>query len=141
LVDETERLRRDDMAPCLTVRRGKLQVILITSRESKRWIVPKGWPLGTPRGNRSHGNLRRVGRQGEGSSQITRLLPIQEEAAGPEAHIGGSQDFSARRQKTVEEVAGKKTRKMRWFSLADAAKRCSDPALGQLLRKLETRLK
>lgn len=25
--------------------RGKLQILLITSRRSKRWIVPKGWPV------------------------------------------------------------------------------------------------
>jgi 8-oxo-dGTP pyrophosphatase MutT (NUDIX family) len=26
-------------------RRGKLEVLLITSRETKRWIIPKGWPM------------------------------------------------------------------------------------------------
>jgi 8-oxo-dGTP pyrophosphatase MutT (NUDIX family) len=26
-------------------RRGKLEVLLITSRETKRWVIPKGWPM------------------------------------------------------------------------------------------------
>jgi 8-oxo-dGTP pyrophosphatase MutT (NUDIX family) len=26
-------------------RRGHLEVLLITSRETKRWIIPKGWPM------------------------------------------------------------------------------------------------
>jgi 8-oxo-dGTP pyrophosphatase MutT (NUDIX family) len=26
-------------------RRGNLKVLLITSRETKRWLVPKGWPV------------------------------------------------------------------------------------------------
>lgn len=32
-------------ALCWRVRRGKVQVLLITSRRRKRWIVPKGWPM------------------------------------------------------------------------------------------------
>src|SRR5262245_33648555 len=31
------------------VRDGKLQIMLVTSRRTKRWIVPEGWPLKTPR--------------------------------------------------------------------------------------------
>lgn len=27
------------------IRNGKTQVLLITSRKSKRWIIPKGWPM------------------------------------------------------------------------------------------------
>jgi 8-oxo-dGTP pyrophosphatase MutT (NUDIX family) len=26
-------------------RRGKWEVLLITSRETKRWVIPKGWPM------------------------------------------------------------------------------------------------
>lgn len=25
--------------------RGKVEVLLVTSRETRRWVVPKGWPL------------------------------------------------------------------------------------------------
>ena len=27
------------------IKEGKVQILLITSRGSKRWIVPKGWPM------------------------------------------------------------------------------------------------
>ncbi len=26
-------------------RRGKVGVLLVTSRETKRWVIPKGWPM------------------------------------------------------------------------------------------------
>jgi 8-oxo-dGTP pyrophosphatase MutT (NUDIX family) len=29
----------------LRKRRGKIEVLLITSRETKRWVIPKGWPM------------------------------------------------------------------------------------------------
>ena len=32
-------------ALCWRRRKGKVQVLLITSRRRKRWIVPKGWPM------------------------------------------------------------------------------------------------
>jgi 8-oxo-dGTP pyrophosphatase MutT (NUDIX family) len=31
-------------ALCYRVRRGKTQILLITSRTRGRWIIPKGWP-------------------------------------------------------------------------------------------------
>lgn len=30
---------------CFRVRKGKVQILLVTSRRTKRWIVPKGWPM------------------------------------------------------------------------------------------------
>ncbi|WP_025052275.1 NUDIX hydrolase [Sulfitobacter noctilucae] len=38
-------VRTQFAALCYRVRRGKVQILLITSRGSKRWIVPKGWPM------------------------------------------------------------------------------------------------
>jgi 8-oxo-dGTP pyrophosphatase MutT (NUDIX family) len=38
-------LRTQFAALCYRVRRGKVQILVITSRRSKRWIVPKGWPM------------------------------------------------------------------------------------------------
>ena len=32
-------------ALCWRKRRGKVQILLVTSRRRKRWIVPKGWPM------------------------------------------------------------------------------------------------
>ncbi len=32
-------------ALCWRKRRGKIEVLLITSRDTGRWIVPKGWPI------------------------------------------------------------------------------------------------
>lgn len=26
-------------------RRGRVEILLITSRETKRWVIPKGWPM------------------------------------------------------------------------------------------------
>lgn len=30
---------------------GKIEVLLVTSRETRRWIIPKGWPM---KGKKQH---------------------------------------------------------------------------------------
>src|SRR3712207_7349402 len=27
------------------IRDGRIEVLLVTSRETKRWLIPKGWPM------------------------------------------------------------------------------------------------
>ena len=38
-------------ALCWRMHRGKVEVLLITSRDTGRWVIPKGWPM---RGKKSH---------------------------------------------------------------------------------------
>ena len=38
-------VRTQFAALCYRVKKGKLQILLVTSRGAKRWIVPKGWPM------------------------------------------------------------------------------------------------
>ena len=38
-------VRTQFAALCYRIKRGKVQVLLVTSRGTKRWIVPKGWPM------------------------------------------------------------------------------------------------
>ena len=45
--DKNERAHRAQVA-ALPVRHasdGGLEVLLITSRETRRWVIPKGWPM------------------------------------------------------------------------------------------------
>lgn len=38
-------VRTQFAALCYRVKKGRIQVLLVTSRGTKRWIVPKGWPM------------------------------------------------------------------------------------------------
>lgn len=42
---KTRRGRKQVAALCWRMKRGKREVLLITSRETKRWVIPKGWPM------------------------------------------------------------------------------------------------
>jgi 8-oxo-dGTP pyrophosphatase MutT (NUDIX family) len=32
-------------ALCWRMRKGRVDVLLVTSRETRRWVIPKGWPM------------------------------------------------------------------------------------------------
>ncbi len=38
-------VRTQFAALCFRIKRGKTQILLVTSRRTRRWIVPKGWPM------------------------------------------------------------------------------------------------
>ena len=32
-------------ALCWRLRKGRVEVLMVTSRETRRWVIPKGWPM------------------------------------------------------------------------------------------------
>src|SRR5947209_2052828 len=61
---------------------GGIEVLLITSRETKRWIIPKGWPgsgfcaagLAKNEAKEGGGNCRRIGERAIGFYHYTKLV-------------------------------------------------------------------
>jgi 8-oxo-dGTP pyrophosphatase MutT (NUDIX family) len=42
---QPKRGRKQVAALCFRRKKGAVEVLLITSRETKRWVIPKGWPM------------------------------------------------------------------------------------------------
>ena len=40
-----ERTLQQVAALCWRRRKGTVEVLLVTSRETRRWVIPKGWPM------------------------------------------------------------------------------------------------
>src|SRR3954464_14172171 len=51
------------------VRRGSVEVLLITSRETRRWIVPKGWPKKSARSTAKNEAYEESGVRGKVSAR------------------------------------------------------------------------
>ena len=117
---------------------GAMEILLLTSRTTRRWIVPKGWPI---KGLADHeaaareayeeaGLVGRIGRKPVGRYRYWKrlrdhftfcevklyLLEVQQQLA----------DFPEREQ-----------RELHWFSLADAADLVDEPGLGSAIRDLD----
>ncbi|MCQ8784060.1 NUDIX hydrolase [Mangrovibrevibacter kandeliae] len=118
---------------------GTVEVLLVTSRESGRWVIPKGWPM---------------------KLKLPHRAAAQEafEEAGVRGRIShraiGTFDYDKRRRDgslvpcrvvvypmavsdLLEDWPEADQRQRAWFAPADAAERVNEPELAALLRHVE----
>ena len=123
-------LRRD--------RRGRLRVLMVTSRDTGRWIVPKGWPMD--------------GKEPWRAAEIEALEEAGAEgSAVPEAlgHFHYAKRVSRDQRLTCRVTLfplvvsrlrrrwkERRDRKRRWFSPKRAARLVAEPELAALLRDI-----
>ncbi|RWR49929.1 NUDIX hydrolase [Sinirhodobacter ferrireducens] len=125
-------------ALCTRRKAGRIEVLLITSRDTGRWILPKGWPM--------------AGKSG-GETALTEAW----EEAGVVGHLAGAAlgSYGALKELVsgkpmpsrvevhpvrVERLAAKfpekGQRRRKWMTAKKAAKSVAEPELATLLRAL-----
>ena len=124
-------------ALCWRTQRGAaLEVLLITPLNSKRWILPKGWPepeLG-PAENAAREAFEEAGVVGKISAQ-----PIGSYHYLKERKDGGGipcsvEVFALEVTKQLDEWPEKGSRKFSWMSMDQAAAHLAEPGLRQILK-------
>ncbi|HSS14830.1 MAG TPA: NUDIX hydrolase [Rhizomicrobium sp.] len=128
---------RQVAALCWRAKRGTaLEVLLITSLNSKRWILPKGWPepeLG-PAENAAREAFEEAGVMGKISAQ-----PIGSYHYLKERKDGGGipcsvEVFALEVTKQLDEWPEKGSRKFSWLPVDQAAAHLAEPGLRQILK-------
>jgi 8-oxo-dGTP pyrophosphatase MutT (NUDIX family) len=119
-------------------RGGRLEVCLVTTRETKRWTVPKGWPM---RGKKDHraaeieaeqeaGVIGQIHRNPLGEFQYWKRQESHFELVTVAAYrldvVGRLQLWPERFERDVV-----------WYRLEEAAELVQEPGLSALLRGLE----
>jgi 8-oxo-dGTP pyrophosphatase MutT (NUDIX family) len=120
----------------LAYRRGPvLEILLVTSRDTRRWVIPKGWPI---KGKKPHASAVREALEEAGVSGKPTKTPF-----GTYNYLKRMGDGSA--QPCIVEVypllvmhqrdrwRERDQRELRWFTAADAAAAVAEPDLGQLI--------
>jgi len=117
-------------------RKSEVEVLLLTSRDTGRWIIPKGWPMDgkTPAEAAAQEAWEEGGLRGV----------ISETCAGFYSYIktlpeGGRTPcivavFPLEVRKLEEEFPEAGLRKLKWFSQRKAAARVDEPELKKILR-------
>ncbi|MBI1621207.1 NUDIX hydrolase [Aquamicrobium zhengzhouense] len=117
---------------------GHLQILLITSMTSRRWIVPKGWPEKgqAPFMSAAIEAFEEAGVIGDIGPQIlTEYRYFKELKDGSDLPCLVSLfGFQVRGTLTHWKDAGK--RKRRWFNVSEAAKMVSEPELAEYFEAL-----
>lgn len=125
--------------PCKRDDEGKLQVLLVTSRETGRWVIPKGWRMKNLPDRKA---ASKEAKQEAGVSGRMRKKPI-----GAYEYFKRTQTAFELVEVTVFLLSVKKQfdtwpemheRKRRWFSLASAERAVSEPGLKSILRGLRS---
>jgi 8-oxo-dGTP pyrophosphatase MutT (NUDIX family) len=139
---KTARTMRVQYAALPYRQKGKssTEVLLVTSRRSGRWIIPKGWPL---KGKAPHNAAAR-----EAHEEAGVIGKMNRRAIGSYSYkkrlksgrvIVCVKVFGLQVKRQEESWPEKGERKVKWFSRTRAAKTVRDRGLGAIIRALPKR--
>ncbi|WP_375175310.1 NUDIX hydrolase [Pseudooceanicola sp.] len=136
---DEDSIREQYAALCYRVVNDKVRVLLITSRGTKRWIVPKGWPMSRKAPHEAAlteaaeeaGVIGRVRKEPIGHYTYYKVLDD-----GQEVPCVGTL-FPVRVRLLRAEYPEANERDRKWFSRKKAAKKVDEPDLAALIREFD----
>ncbi|WP_075995657.1 NUDIX hydrolase [Salaquimonas pukyongi] len=127
--------RRQVAALCYRRRKGKTEVLLVTTRNTKRWILPKGWP-GARRSAAKTATIEAYEEAGIIGEVANRPLGEYRSQKG----LGNGFTvrtavtvFPLKVSKQVSDFPESGERKQRWLTPEQAAELCGDEGLRDIL--------
>ncbi len=122
-------------ALCWRMRSGGPQILLVTSRRTKRWITPKGWPMAgqTPAGAAATEAWEEGGVEGRISNRCigiftyTKVLEVGEDLPCVVAL------FPLKVRRLLKDWPERHERQRRWMSRSKAARAVLEPELARIL--------
>ena len=114
---------------------GEIEVLLITSRETRRWVIPKGWPIKGAKSAKSAaqeafeeaGVIGKIGKRPVGAFTYDKRLKN-----GRLQHVRVAV-FGLQVVREVEDYPEVGQREKLWLPLTEAAQRVDEPELTVLL--------
>ena len=118
-------------------RGGDLEILLITSRETRRWVIPKGWPMAdrSAAGAAAQEAFEEAGLRGSISKRPVGAYRYMKQRAKGEPVDCRVEVFPLEVETQAEDWPEKGQRELRWFSAPDAADAVDEPELRDLIRR------
>lgn len=120
---------------CWRLNGDKVQFLLITSRQRRRWIIPKGWPV-----DRATPTEAAATEAWEEGGAVGKVAPICLGIYSYNKYVGGSEVFPCvvavfpmRVKKLHADYPEKDQRRRKWFSRKKAAKLIDEPELAHMI--------
>ena len=120
---------------------SRAEFMLVTSRETRRWVIPKGWPkkgksphrLAAREAFEEAGVTGAIGRRSVGSFSYEKRL---KNGGLIECEVRVFPLEVKRQSKQWPEM---QERKIKWLSASKAAEKVKEPMLGKIIRRLARR--
>lgn len=135
-------VRTQFAALCYRVKQGKVEVLLITSRRSGRWIVPKGWPMDsmTPSEAAMQEAWEEAGVIGKQKHQCLGLFSYNKFVDGEDDLPCVAMLYPVKVKSLAGDFPEKGQRRRKWFSAKKAAKLVNEPELSRMLRDFDPKV-
>jgi 8-oxo-dGTP pyrophosphatase MutT (NUDIX family) len=119
-------------------RRG-LEVLLVTSRDTGRWVIPKGWPMDgkAPHEAAAQEAFEEAGVLGEVSAAAVGAYPYGKRLKSGEVRACTVEVFPLKVTQHKRVWPEKHERRRSWFAAEDAAGRVDEPELAELIRRFK----
>jgi 8-oxo-dGTP pyrophosphatase MutT (NUDIX family) len=123
-------------ALCWRLRKDKVEVLLITSRDTGRWVIPKGWPMAglAPESAAAQEAWEEAGVRGQTNpvclGRFGYLKCVTPDVSVPCAVAV----YGLRVDDLADSFPEAKERSRKWFSLEEASENVDEPELGRLMR-------
>ncbi|MFC3079051.1 NUDIX hydrolase [Phenylobacterium terrae] len=116
---------------------GRIEVMLITSRETRRWVIAKGWPITglNPGDSAAQEALEEAGVTGDVWAEPVGAYDYEKRLKGGELQPVEVEVFPLRVLEELEAWPEKGQRERRWFAAAEAAGLVAEPRLAELIRE------
>lgn len=125
-------------ALCWRLKKGRVEVLLVTSRETRRWVIPKGWPI--------EGLTLEAAAAREAWEEAGALGKVSSDPLGRFVYDKVMRDRSLRSccvtvyPLRLREVKGhwpeRKERRRKWFDAEAASELVAEQGLAELFRAL-----
>lgn len=134
-------VRSQFAALCYRVRADRTEVLLITSRRTGRWIIPKGWPEDgmTPAECALKEAWEEAGVIGKSHNRCLGLYSYAKVIAPGVSYPCVAMAYPVRVKSLAKDFPERGQRKRRWLSPKKAALRVAEPELARILRDFDPR--
>ena len=131
----SEKARTQFAALCYRINKDKPQVLLLTSRTTKRWITPKGWPIKgcSPAEAAAQEAYEEAGVQGRVRGQCLGIYSYDKVLDNRSRVPVVVAVFPLKVKRLLADYPEVKERRRKWYSLKKAAARVDEPELRSII--------
>ncbi len=119
-----------------------VEILLISSRETKRWVLPKGWPMKSrkPHAAAAREAMEEAGLVGKMDKQSVGSYHYHKRLKNGATVVCRVEVFPMQVAKERKSWPEKDQRTRRWFPLHEAADAVAEPELGDVIKTFEGHL-